>query len=413
LSLVSFDVWLLHVAVGGRYGAGGFGVAHFEWLDAVQPLPTPDVYVGLMMIIGILALTSVLADLGRWARALVAISYTYGWAMSLHDSFQHHYFITLALVLLIFFPRRRSQRSSVWAYRLLGATVAIMYAYAATAKLNTAWLGGHVIASFSGGIVRWLGPSIESVGIPSSAVSIAVGAGVVIAELFMSFAYLTVPWLTANRRVDRVVLWVALAGALALHVGVEFLMQLRIGWFSYYMTIFAVVYFLPSPVVGRISAALGGIGSRVARDATRAMVVVAGVPRPSLVLAAVVGVLGIIVGSALELPGSRVVGLLVGGTASCGGVVGLVRRYRTDALRCVGAMGTAAALMWFAIEHSQVRFLYHGYVAADLKQRGDLAGAFDAIERARRYAPPAVRRDIDRLLERDGPDSDRKSRGTD
>ena len=105
--LLAFDVWMERVPLAGRYGAGGFGVAHFRWLDSVQPLPTPELYVGLMLAIGLLAVVCVLTDAPRWMRALMALLYTYGWAMSLHDGYQHHYFISLVLATFVFFPDLR------------------------------------------------------------------------------------------------------------------------------------------------------------------------------------------------------------------------------------------------------------------------------------------------------------------
>lgn len=160
--MLAFDVWVLRVPRGGRYGAGGFDVAHFRWLDALQPLPSPGLYVGLMLTVGMLALVCALTDAGRWARALVALMYTYGWAMSLHDIYQHHYFLSLALATFVFFPRlrardlfatevkpparkrRRAMPSepgrltvSAWGYALLGATLGIVYAYTAVTKWDT------------------------------------------------------------------------------------------------------------------------------------------------------------------------------------------------------------------------------------------------------------------------------------
>src|SRR3990172_13187717 len=56
LIMVAFDVWMLRIQRGRLYGQDGFNVAHFQWLDAVQPLPRPGLYVGLMLCVGILAL---------------------------------------------------------------------------------------------------------------------------------------------------------------------------------------------------------------------------------------------------------------------------------------------------------------------------------------------------------------------
>jgi hypothetical protein len=47
LALAAVDTWLLMIPRGGRYGAGGFNVAHFAWIDALFPVPTPRAYVGI------------------------------------------------------------------------------------------------------------------------------------------------------------------------------------------------------------------------------------------------------------------------------------------------------------------------------------------------------------------------------
>src|SRR5690606_28156004 len=53
LLVVAFDVWLTRISHGGRYGAGGFNVAHFAWLDAIQPEVSPALYVGVCTLTGL------------------------------------------------------------------------------------------------------------------------------------------------------------------------------------------------------------------------------------------------------------------------------------------------------------------------------------------------------------------------
>ena len=40
-----------------------------------------------------------------WAHAALFLLYTYSWSMSMLDSYQHHYFVSLILLCMIFFPR--------------------------------------------------------------------------------------------------------------------------------------------------------------------------------------------------------------------------------------------------------------------------------------------------------------------
>ena len=55
LVLLAFDAWMKMSPHGSLYGAAGFNVAHFRWIDAVQPVPTPALHVGVVLLTGMLA----------------------------------------------------------------------------------------------------------------------------------------------------------------------------------------------------------------------------------------------------------------------------------------------------------------------------------------------------------------------
>lgn len=105
LALLALDTWMLMIGHAGRYGAGGFNVAHFGWLDALLPVPSPAFYIGVLTLTGLLALAILFAGHAPVALAALVILYTFSWSMSMLDSYQHHYFVSLALVCLTFFPR--------------------------------------------------------------------------------------------------------------------------------------------------------------------------------------------------------------------------------------------------------------------------------------------------------------------
>jgi hypothetical protein len=118
--LLAFDAWLLRVPQGSHYGIDGVSVAHWAWLDALQPRPWPGLYVALMLVSGIAALISALAPPRRWVIGLLACLWTYGWAMSLLDAMQHHYFLSLALLAFVCFPiptKASSERALGWPVR--------------------------------------------------------------------------------------------------------------------------------------------------------------------------------------------------------------------------------------------------------------------------------------------------------
>jgi hypothetical protein len=104
LVLLALDCVIDLVPHGARYGASGFNVAHFAWLDVIAPMPTAALYVGLLFACALLALTQALAGPSRLGLATLAVLYTYAWAASLLDAYQHHYLISLLLLSAVFFP---------------------------------------------------------------------------------------------------------------------------------------------------------------------------------------------------------------------------------------------------------------------------------------------------------------------
>lgn len=57
LLLFAFDCWVDHASHAGRYGFGAFNVAHFRLLDALAPMPSPGLYVGTLLLAGLVAFT--------------------------------------------------------------------------------------------------------------------------------------------------------------------------------------------------------------------------------------------------------------------------------------------------------------------------------------------------------------------
>ena len=52
LLLLAFDACFVMSWRGFAYGEAGFNVAHFAWLDAIQPLPSSASYIGLLLLAG-------------------------------------------------------------------------------------------------------------------------------------------------------------------------------------------------------------------------------------------------------------------------------------------------------------------------------------------------------------------------
>jgi hypothetical protein len=104
LLLLALDTWMLMIGHAGRYGVAGFNVAHFGWLDALLPTPSAAFYIAVLVLAGLLALVIVLTGIRRPTVLALFVLYTFSWSMSMLDSYQHHYFVSLVLFCLVFFP---------------------------------------------------------------------------------------------------------------------------------------------------------------------------------------------------------------------------------------------------------------------------------------------------------------------
>ena len=108
--MVALDTWMLMIGHAGRYGVAGFNVAHFAWLDALAPLPSAGfVRRRCCSRPGCSRSASRCSGRTPGRRALLFLLYTYSWSMSMLDSYQHHYFVSLILLCMVFFPRLHSR----------------------------------------------------------------------------------------------------------------------------------------------------------------------------------------------------------------------------------------------------------------------------------------------------------------
>jgi hypothetical protein len=438
LLLLAFDLWIDLVSHGGRYGVGGFNVAHFGWLDAVQPHPSADLYVGVLLLSGLLAFTLALVRPVRWALGLLAALYTWSWAMSMLDSYQHHYLLSLLLLSLTFFPRltaadvfpgdeldphkdgdepqatdaggtkrarRRQQKrkknkvaqaterarfrffgpwTSAWGYVSFGITGGLVYGFTAVTKMEADWREGHALRRLTSRnepvlavrdrFVEWgMEPSSfwELFATSAIALQVVIGAG----------------YLLAARRDARpskarsAFFFLSLAAALSFHVGAE-LLELRIGWFSYYMLYVPLVFFLPRRALRRVAFVATAPVRRLSRAWTpeegRGVVAAMGIAAGGIVA---------LIGYLVDLPGGLGAGASAGALLGGATVVAAVRGRAARAQPYVVAGALASLAMWAAIASTDVRFDYYRRVGGDMRRRGELEEALDAYIKANRYAP--------------------------
>ncbi|MFO0912133.1 MAG: tetratricopeptide repeat protein [Pirellulales bacterium] len=331
--LIATDAVVLMTERGARYGVDGFNVAHFRWLDTLQPAPSATWYVGCLMLVAVLALLQVFAGFSVGRAIATAVGYTYCWTMSRYDSYLHHYLTSLILTALIFFPRttavdilvagglrrdrglargerlepaygingrqltiwtlgvwgliavyrippiwntgwlslavflssvlvlaattwRRAARwsgpaTSAPAFRMLAATVGIVYIYTSIAKMDSQWCRGYTLQQV-GDVPVVLGPVatwLETWGLPRSWFWSLAATAVIPLELTLAASYFAAtvqdePWRKWPRRLATLG-WLL---AMGLHFNNE-MMGLTIQWFSYYMIFLACFFLLPAEVV--------------------------------------------------------------------------------------------------------------------------------------------------------------------
>ncbi|MGE5181096.1 MAG: HTTM domain-containing protein [Acidobacteriota bacterium] len=210
---------LMQIRHAPRYGAGGFNVAQLPLLDGLGP--TRGSY-GVCELLN--AYLFVLAACGVATRLVVpAAAAIYAWLYfgSQLDSYQHHYLVSLLLLLACFVPWQRpagaTARTPVraWALRLVLLQLAIMYLWAAISKMSPAWLDGRTLAGQIGGPMR---------GLVDSTIGVRATARLV---LLVELALAATVWI-------RPAWWVAAPLGLGFHLSIVF-SKLEIGLFAWLM----------------------------------------------------------------------------------------------------------------------------------------------------------------------------------
>ena len=457
---------MLMVSHAGRYGVAGFNVAHFGWLDALQPTPSATSYVAVLLMCGLLALVLAWTGPKRAAVVVLFVLYTFSWAMSMLDSYQHHYFVSIVLLCLAFFPetsaaqihplpdpskRKHDQERSAryerngfvyagavvalcagyaiidsgghtwtaflvyagalaiatylyepaprgggplltagFGYSLLGASVAIVYTYTAIAKTDANWLDGHTLLRISsaGEFFGGMADYAERLGLPRDRFFALLSTAIVPQELTVALCYLvSVVQDRARSRWPRIVGAIGFALSVVLHVGAE-AMGLEIGWFSYYMLLFACCFLLPLAVVDRLAVLFTWPARWLGERAREWELESPMRPAPGLLIASGCLALLVMVGQLLDLPGAIEACGLAGMAVLALTVRTLTRpaEARRDPRLFAVATMIAAACLWAAVASTDVRFDYYRYLGGDQYRRGELEAALATYQRGERYA---------------------------
>ena len=390
--MLALDTWLLMIERGGRYGAGGFNVAHFAWLDGLQPIPSSGFYVGLILTCGLLSMLITLGLGGQIALGLLTLLYTYGWAMSQLDSYQHHVFISWVLLCFSLIPwlstrdaLEKRDMICAWGYRLLVAICALLYVFTGISKTEPEWLSGSVLKRINsaGAHLEPFREAFLSLGLEEETFWTLSGHSVVLVQLVIAAT-----WLSLLVFGERANVWVRmgrLIGVLsagAFHIGAE-VVGLRIGWFSWYMLGMTCVAFLPHTWLERIAQTLH-------RGLTPIYSALEQSLRPThrwmwwvLHLFTALGLW--LVSRHLDLPGSERAGLLWVIIAILISLKGSKSPQRLSYNAC--AIALSSLLLFMSIQEGRSRYDFYRFVGGDALRRGEFKAALFAYGRANTYAP--------------------------
>lgn len=411
LSMLALDVWMLMIGHAGRYGTAGFNVAHFRWLDAIIPIPSPELYIGVLLLTGLLSLVVAFTGVRRISGGLLFMLYTYSWSMSMLDSFQHHYFLSLVLGCLVFFPQDAAvdihppqpddktnvdaeapavpAQTTGFGYPLLCVSVAIVYVFTALAKYDPLWLDGSTIQRISsaGEALAGLSELAASLGISQEQFWPLLSASVIPVELLIAAGYLlAVVRDRSDSRFVGIACNLAAFAAFMLHVGAEG-MNLEIGWFSYYMLVLAMVCLLPQGAVDGLARAIT-LPARWLSEATLEEPADEATNTPAVTfgLAFAVAIVVYMAGRMVDLPGALGAATIAGVVLLGVVVLALAREQPLSPRPTIVALGAAAAVMWLAMSYSEVRWDYYRFRGGDLMRRGQSEEALATYLHGERYA---------------------------
>jgi len=418
LFLLPFDLWILRPPIGALYGLHGFNVSHFAWLDMIQPLPTSQLYLGLLLSTGILSLICAFVGANSWVLALLALSYTYTWSMSMLDNYQHHYFLSLILIAFTFFPCLRLQNLyeqeetgqsqiifhsssrdraivSSWAYKLVAVNVSMIYAFTALTKITEKQFHQAQFVRYLAreDLVPVLEKQLEGIGMPPEFFWQAIALSAITIELILALSYLCSTILNKDsRRWLRLMTYSGFMAALIFHTANEFFLSLSIGWFSYYMLAIAAIYLLPAPFLLRIGRYASWFVRRLAYATMLIPSTLNTISSITKILMTVIFVfiatsITVILCLNIDLPGVLTTGLLIAGILFVVCMASIAAGFIRHAMRYAAVTSIAIILMWIAITESTVRFSFYERVGYNYQFQGDTGSAVLAFEKAMKYIP--------------------------
>ena len=367
---------LLQIRHAPRYGAGGFNVAQIPLLDGLGP--TRASYAAAELINAWLFTLAAFGVATRWVLPAAAAIYAWLYFGSQLDSYQHHYLVSMILLLACFVPWQRppdgAPRVRSWALRLILVELGIMYLWAAVSKMNGAWTNGTTLAT------QIIGPMRHMI---DATVGIAFASKLVILVELSLAALVWQPRFAAL---------IAPLG-IAFHVGILF-SGLEIGLFAWLM-IAVYLFVIPDRVYDALVNALD--------TPLNAWRVIAAwfdgalgwfVWLVSIALALIFAML-----ARFEYAGR--IGAVVLVATITGTAISVVRAPTARRMTAIGLAHLAAFALWLATDHaSTVAIDYYRFWGGTSRRLGDLAASERAYRELIAVAPdePTGHMQLGRIL---------------
>lgn len=360
--LLALDAFL-QIPHAPRYGAGGFNVGHFSFLDGLAP-GRAGYELGQL----VLAYLFGVAAFGVATRLVLPIAAAlYAWLYfgSQLDSYQHHYLVALLVAIACFVPWQRppdgrpGTRVASWALRLILVQLGILYLWAAISKMDPAWTSGATLGAQLTGTLRSLVDHTIGLG----------GASLVV--ILVELALAATIWLRPGWRI-------AAPLGIALHLGIA-ASGLEIGLFAYLML---GLYLLVLP--DRLFVWLAERPpAQVIRRRLHGLAASASLAAWPLAIGAGVGI-----GALVRLEHALLLAVVLAAIPIVLGVHGsLIGRPRSATIPVAHLL--ALALWLFADRASSVAEDYYKFWGATQRRFGDLASAEHPYRRLVDVAPDA------------------------
>ena len=279
---------------------------------------------------------------------------------------------------------------SAWSFRLLLTTVGVIYMFAAVAKMDAEWCGGHTLKAVgtTESVLQPVAKLAAIVGVPADTFWSILATFVIPLELTLGAIYLLSVW-QDHIPILRRVCFVGWLLAIGLHLNNE-MMNLIIQWFGYYMLMQATVLLMPSRILLIAGQAFIAPECWVRERVDKLLAADDGPSLPVVSLAALLALPAALGFAMLSMiPGIMVAAFILLFGIVLTVVVGIALGWNRRVLVVAMASITAFVTMTCAIMQCSMQFDYYDLRGKTLLSQGRLEEATQNMEAATAFRPPS------------------------